>query len=103
MLIFTPRLELKMWENTPMKEAKKDDKGNIMKDEKGKVINTDKIINYTTYHFREIDGTITKIMTMNDSYRSLEGEAVIIALDLSRKEFKGKSEWKASIKNIEKV
>jgi len=95
------KIELKMWEAKQLPEALKGGDGKIVKDEKGKVMNTGKMIEYTEYTFRDITGEVIKIMSANNNYRELENKAVILTLDLTRKEFQGKAEWRGAIKNIE--
>jgi len=90
-----------MWEKKELPEALRGEDGNIVKDKvTNKVVNTGRKIEYTDYTFRDLKGEVIKIMALGDRYRDLEGKAVIVTLDLTRKEFGGKSEWKASIKNI---
>jgi hypothetical protein len=90
-----------MWESKQLPEALKGEDGNIIKDKiTGKVINTGRKIEYTDYTFRDLKGEVIKIMALGDKYRDLENKAVIVTLDLTRKEFGGKAEWKASIKNM---
>lgn len=100
MLIELKNVELKMWEGSFLPEALKGEDGKIQKDDKGKIINTGRKIEYTIYTFRDLFGEVIKIMTLNSTYRQFENQSVVVTLDLTRKEFQGKSEWRGAIKSV---
>lgn len=100
MIIELENVEMKMWESKLLPEALRGEDGKIKKDEKGKILNTGKMIEYTDYTFRDLLGEVIKIMTLNNKWRDLENQKVVVSLDLTRKEFQGRAEWRASIKNI---
>jgi len=93
-------LEVKLWEKTEMPEALKGADGKMVKDEKGKVVNTGKMVEYTTYTFRDITGETLKLMTAKNQFRELEGSTIDLVLNLTRREFQGKTETKVALVDV---
>lgn len=92
---------LKFWESSMLPEAKRDNSGKIMKDpQTGKFLNTGNHVEYTTYTFRDFTGETFKIMSAKNDFRSLENEDVEVTLDITRKEFQGKSDTRVSLVNV---
>jgi len=93
-------LELKMWSKTEMPEALKGADGKMVKDEKGKIVNTGKKIEYTTYTFRDLLGEVLEIMSAKNQFRDLEGKNCDVILNLTRNSFQGKTETKISLDSV---
>lgn len=89
-------MELRMWESTTMPEAMKGADGKLVKDEKGKIVNTGKTLEYTTYTFRDMLGEVIKVMSSKNNYREFENKSGDLILNLTRKEFQGKAETKVT-------
>lgn len=98
-MIFRPldSLELVMWEKTMMPESVIV-KGN---DGKSSFSKTGKVLEYTTYSFRDSFGDKFVFTSKNNDWRTLEGEQVIISLDLKFDEFKRKT--KISLSDVVKA
>jgi len=102
MIALIKDIELKMWEATPMPEAEIGTDGKMVRDQAtGKVKNTGKSIEYTTYTFRDLLGETLKIMSRNNKFREFEGKTVNLVLNVIRKEFMGKTDTKINIKEVE--
>jgi len=73
------------------------------KDKDGKTVftKTDKDLEYTTYTFRDFVGEKLIFMSKNNNFRTLEGEDVIITLNIKFDEFKRRNQYQLT--NIEKA
>lgn len=85
-------VNLKMWTSKSMPEAEIGKDGKMVKDEKGKVVSTGKMLDYTEYYFVDMVGNLLKILTKNSEFRQYEGQDGILFIKLEIKEFQGKSE-----------
>lgn len=98
-VIVVPDMELKMWEKTLIAENLKGTDGKLVK-ENGKTVKTGKVIEYTTYTFRNIAGEVEKIMSLKSDFRALEGKQVTVSFGINRSEFQGKTECKMSLVDV---
>lgn len=96
-------VELKMWEATLMPEAQYGTDGKMVKDASGKILNTGKMKEYTTYIFRDLVGEKLEIMSAKNNFRELEGETVNVVLNLRKTSFQGKTETKVSLDTVERA
>lgn len=93
-------LTLAMWESTPIAENQKGTDGKDIKGADGKKVKTGKMIDYTTYHFKNDLGEVEKIMSLQSKWRELEHKEVTVLYTVSRSEFQGKTECKLSLLDV---
>jgi len=88
-------VKLKMWERTMMPESK-------MKEVDGKkqFVKTGQDVEMTTYIFTDIVGDKLVILSKDNSFRTLEGEEVIITLKVEFNDFSKKN--RVSLVSLEK-
>lgn len=72
---------LKMWEKVMMPESEMDPTTKKFKKTGGPDIEI------TKYTFRDLVGDVLEITSKNNSYRSLEGESVVVVLDVNLNNF----------------
>jgi len=99
-VIVVPDMELKMWEKTLLPENLKGTDGKVMKGADGKNAKTGKMIEYTTYTFRNLLGETEKIMSLKSEFRELENKLCTVSFGVNRSEFGGKTECKMSLVNV---
>jgi len=79
-------VKMVMWEKTEMPES-----NIIEKDGKKSFVKTGKMIEMTTYTFRDIVGEKLVILSKDNSFRLMEGKDVKIALDVVFNDFQKKN------------
>ena len=99
-VIIVPDMELKMWEATNLPENLKGADGKVVKGVDGKNAKTGKMIEYTTYTFRNLTGEVEKIMSLKSEFRALEGKLVTVSFGINRSEFQGKTDCKMSLIDV---
>jgi len=89
-------VKLKMWERTLMPES-------TMVEKEGKKIfvKTGKDVEMTTYVFTDITGDKLVLLSKDNSFRTLEGEEVIISLKIEYNDFSKKN--RVSLNSITRV
>jgi len=75
-------VKLKMWEKVMMPESKMDETTKKFVKTGGPAIEM------TKYTFRDITGDVLELTSKENNYRSLEGETVVLTLDITLDNFK---------------
>jgi len=80
-------VKLVMWEKTEMPES------TMSKDKEGKTVftKTDKVIEMTTYTFRDFAGEKLVILSKDNSFRPMEGKDVDLILEVIFNDFQKKN------------
>jgi len=89
-------VKLKMWERTMMPESNM-----VEKDGKKQFVKTGKEVEMTTYIFTDTFGDKLVILSKDNSFRTLEGEEVVITVKIEFNDFAKKN--RVSLVGIEKV